>query len=163
MSKAPFTLSALKTEHDRSVFQSGSEQLDRYLREQATQDVRRRVAACFLALENEKRIIGYYTLASASLPLTSLPPEYRKKLPHYPAVPTVRMGRFAVDKEFQKRGIGKGLLANAINRAMRSEVASYAMVVDAKSNEAASFYQHQGFIGIPDAPLMLFFPFASIK
>jgi ribosomal protein S18 acetylase RimI-like enzyme len=162
MSKTPFALAPLKAEHDRSLFRSGSEQLDRYLREQVTQDISRRVAACFVALEERKRIIGYYTLASASVPLTSLPHESRKKLPRYTAVPTVRMGRLAVDQAFQGVGLGGALLADAIYRTVRSEIASYALIVDAKSDDAAAFYRHHGFISLPDTPLMLFLPFASV-
>ena len=163
MNKAPFSISSLKAEHDRSLFRSGSEQLDQYLREQVTQDIRRRVAACFVALENKERIIGYYTLASASVPLTALPPESRKKLPRYPAVPTVRMGRLAVDLAFQGIGLGGALLADAIHRTMGAEIASHALIVDAKNDNAAAFYRHHGFIALPDTPLMLFLPFASVK
>ena len=163
MSETPFSLAPFKVEYDRSLFQSGSEQLDKYLREQVTQDIRRRVAACFVALEERGRVIGYYTLASASVPLTSLPPESRKKLPRYPAVPTVRMGRLAVDQAFQGIGLGGALLADAIDRTMRAEIASYALIVDAKNDNAAAFYRHHGFMSLPDTPLMLFLPFASIK
>jgi ribosomal protein S18 acetylase RimI-like enzyme len=162
MNKTPFSLAQLKAEHDRSFFRSGSEQLDNYLREQVTQDIRRRAAACFIALEKRTRIIGYYTLASASMPLTSLPSERRKKLPRYPAVPTVRMGRLAVDQAFQGIGLGGALLADAIDRTMRSEIASYALIVDAINDDAAAFYRHHGFIPLPDTPLALFLPFASV-
>jgi hypothetical protein len=72
MSGAPFRVAPLDATHDRTVFDSGVEPLDRHLREQVTQDVRRRVAACFVAL-SEQRIAGYYTLASASLMLADLP------------------------------------------------------------------------------------------
>jgi ribosomal protein S18 acetylase RimI-like enzyme len=162
MSGAPFVLAPLEAGHDRSLFRSGSEQLDIYLRERVSQDIRRRVAACFVALEDRRRIIGYYTLASASVPLTSLPPESRKKLPRYPAVPVVRMGRLAVDQSFQGMGLGGALLADAVDRTMRAEIASHALIVDAKNNEAAAFYRHHGFISLPDTPLLLFLPFASI-
>jgi len=158
MSKAPYALSPLKAAHDRSLFRSGAEQLDHYLRTQVAQDIRRRIAACFVALGEKDRIIGYYTLASASVPLTALPPERRKKLPRYPAVPTVRMGRLAVDQAFQGTGLGGILLADAIDRTVRSEIASYALIVDAKSDDAAAFYRHHGFISLPDTPLMLFLP-----
>ena len=158
MSEAPFMFAPLKAEHDRSLFRSGSEQLDHYLREQVTQDIRRRIAACFVALEDKRRIIGYYTLASAGVPLTSLPLESRKKLPRYPAVPAVRMGRLAVDQAFQGIGLGGALLADGIDRTMRAEIAAYALIVDAKNDDAAAFYRHYGFISLPDTPLMLFLP-----
>ena len=163
MSKTPYSLAPFKEGHDRTLFRSGSEQLDRYLREQVTQDIRRRVAACFVALEGRERIIGYYTLASAGVPLTSLPPERRKKLPRYLSVPTVRMGRLAVDQAFQGIGLGGALLADAIDRTMRSGIAAYALIVDAKCDDAAAFYRHHGFIALPDTPLVLFLPFASIR
>jgi hypothetical protein len=101
-----FRLAPLAPEHDRSLFDSGSAPLDRYLREQATQDIRRRVTACFVALF-DNRIAGYYTLASASLLLTDLPDRITKKLPRYPTVPAIRMGRLAVDRSFKGQGWGR--------------------------------------------------------
>src|SRR6266498_3659682 len=106
MSDAQFRIALLDSGHDRSTFTSGSAPLDRYLNTQVGQDVRRRIAACFVALADGDRIAGYYTLASASLLLTALPPTMAKKLPRYPTVPTVRMGRLAVDQKFQRIGLG---------------------------------------------------------
>lgn len=162
MSSAPFQLAPLDAEHDRTTLNSGSESLDRYLREQVTQDVRRRVAACFVALADGQRIAGYYTLASASLLLDELPASTGKKLPRYPTVPAVRMGRLAVDQAFKGRGLGGALLADALDRAARSEIAAYALMVDAKDGTAAAFYQHHGFIALPDSPHTLFLPLATV-
>ena len=162
MSDTSFRVAALDATHDRSGFHSGSEPLDKYLREQVTQDIRRRIAACFVALADACRIAGYYTLASASIPLTGLPQEMRKKLPRYPAVPAVRMGRLAVDQAFKGQGLGGALLADAIHRAMKAEIASYALIVDAKDESAAAFYRYHGFIVLPDSPLMLFLPFGAL-
>jgi GNAT superfamily N-acetyltransferase len=161
MTGAPFRLAVLDATHDRSTFFSASEPLDHYLHEQVTQDVRRRVAACFVALTDEERIAGYYTLASASVALSDLPAETTKKLPRYPAVPTVRMGRLAVDQTFKGQGLGGALLADAIDRATRSEIAAYALMVNAKDGEAAAFYRHHGFISLPDSSLTLFLPLAA--
>lgn len=163
MSGAPLRIALLDAEHDRSTFTSGSLPLDRYLREQASQDMRRRVAACFLALTNEQQIAGYYTLASASMLLADLPSTTAKKLPRYPTVPAVRMGRLAIDAAFQGRGLGAALLADALERAARSEIASYALLVDAKDKKAAAFYGHHGFIAFPDTPLTLFLPLAWVE
>lgn len=163
MSGAPFRLAPLDVAHDRARFNSGSEPLNRYLREQVTQDTRRRVAACFVALADGQRIAGYYTLASASLLLADLPPSTGKKLPRYPTVPAVRMGRLAVDQAFKGQGLGGALLADAISRAARSEIAAFAMMVDAKDAAAAAFYRHHGFIALPDSPLTLFLPLATIQ
>lgn len=161
MSSAPFRLAPLDVAHDRAAFNSGSAPLDRYLREQVAQDVRRRVAACFVALADGQHIAGYYTLASASLLLVDLPATTAKKLPRYPTVPAVRMGRLTVDQAFKGQGLGGALLADALDRAARSEIAAYALMVDAKDEAAAAFYRHHGFIALPDSPLTLFLPLAT--
>ena len=163
MSSAPFRLAPLDAAHDRARFNSDSEPLNRYLREQVTQDIRRRVAACFVALANEQRIAGYYTLASASLLLADLPASTAKKLPRYPTVPGIRMGRLAVDQAFKGQGLGGALLADALDRSARSEIAAFAMIVDAKDEAAAAFYRHHGFIVLPDSPLALFLPLATVQ
>ena len=162
MSSAPFQLAPLDAAHDRTTFNSGSKPLDRYLQEQVTQDVRRRVAACFVALADGQRIAGYYTLASASLLLADLPASTGKKLPRYPTVPAVRMGRLAVDQTLKGQGLGGALLADALDRAARSEIAAYALMVDAKDEAAAAFYRHHGFIALSDLPLTLFLPLATV-
>ena len=72
MSQAPFRLTPLDAAHDRAAFCCEAESLNRYLCKQASQDMRRRVAACFVALADDRRIAGYYTLASASLVLADL-------------------------------------------------------------------------------------------
>lgn len=163
MSRAPFHRAPLDAAHDRAGFNSDSEQPNRYLREQVTQDIRRRVAACFVALADGQRIAGYYTLASASLLLTDLPARTGKKLPRYPTVPTVRMSRLAVDQGFKGQGLGGALLADAIDRAARPEIAAFALMVDAKDEMAAAFYLHHGFIALPDSPLTLFLPLATVQ
>jgi ribosomal protein S18 acetylase RimI-like enzyme len=163
MSQAPFQLAPLDAAQDRSVFRSDSEPLNRYFREQISQDIRRRVAACFVALANGQQIAGYYTLASASLLLTDLPASTGKKLPRYPTVPAVRMGRLAVDQAFKGQGLGGALLADALDRAARSEIAAFALLVDAKDERAAAFYLHHGFMALPDSPLTLFLPLATVR
>lgn len=161
MSSAPFLVASLDASHDRSAFNSGSNPLDRYLREQIAQDVRRRVAACFVALADDQRIAGYYTLAAASLLLADLPANIGKRLPRYPTVPAVRMGRLAVDRAFKGQGLGGALLADALDRVARSDIAAHALMVNAKDDTAEAFYRHHGFIALPDSPLTLFLPLAT--
>jgi GNAT superfamily N-acetyltransferase len=103
-----------------------------------------------------QRIAGYYTLASASLLLADLPASTGKKLPRYPTVPAVRMGRLAVGRAFKGQGLGGALLADALDRSARSEIAAYALMVDAKDEAAAAFYQHHGFIALLDSRLTRF-------
>jgi GNAT superfamily N-acetyltransferase len=161
VSGALFRVTPFGSEFDSTVFCSGSEPLDRYLKEQVSQDIRRRVTACFVALTPDEQIAGYYTLASSNLLLSNLPVDVRKRLPRYPTVPTVLMGRLAVDQRFQGKGLGAALLADAMERAIRSEIASYALLVNAKDDSAARFYGHHGFIALPDSPLSLFLPLAT--
>ena len=162
MNARPFRLVLLDSEHDRKRFNSRSIALDRYLREQVSQDIRRRVAACFAAVTDEQRVAGYYTLASASVGLNDLPETTAKKLPRYSSVPAVRMGRLAVDLEFKGHGLGGALLADALQRAAKAEIAAYALIVDAKDETAAAFYRHHGFIALPSSPLRLFLPLATV-
>jgi ribosomal protein S18 acetylase RimI-like enzyme len=163
MIEAPVRVVPLAAAHDRTGFDSDSEPLDRYFRLQVSQDIRRRVTACFVALTPEWRIAGYYTLASASLLLADLPAATAKKLPRYPSVPAVRMGRLAVDRAFRGQGLGGALLADALDRAVRAEIAAYALVVEAKDAAAMAFYEHHGFIALPDSPMTRFLPLAMVR
>lgn len=161
MSAAPFRVTLLDSACERSHFNSGSAPLDGYFHRQVTQDVRRRVTACFVALTSEGRAAGYYTLASASVLLAQLPASIAKKLPRYPLLPAVRMGRLAVDREYRGCGLGGALLADALDRAIRAEIAAFALLVDAKDDPAAAFYRHHGFIALPSAGMTLFLPLAT--
>lgn len=116
-----------------------------------------------MALADGQRIAGYYTLASASLFLADLPASTIEKLPRYPTVPAVRMGRLAVDRVFKGQGLGGALLADALHRAARSKMAAFALVVEAKDEAAAAFYSHHGFIALPDSPMTLFLPLATVQ
>ncbi len=113
--------------------------------------------------DRNPRIAGYYTLASTSVLLADLPPGIGKKLPRYPLVPAVRMGRLAVDETFKGQGLGGALLADALERVAQAEIAAFALVVDAKDETAASFYRHHGFVALPDSPLTLFLPLATVR
>jgi ribosomal protein S18 acetylase RimI-like enzyme len=156
-----FQITALdKERHDRSGFRCGAASLDIYLKERAAQDMRRRFAACYVALTEAQRVIGYYTLSSADLPLRDLPEEMARKLPRYPNVPAALLGRLAVDQDFQRRGLGGVLLVDAIQRTKRSEIASYGLLVDAKDESAKSFYRNHGFVSLPESPQKLFLPLA---
>ncbi len=163
MKGAPFQVVRLESSHDRSAFQSGSEPLDGYFKQQVSQDVRRRVSACYIAMTEDQQIAGYYTLASASILLSDLPTSMGKKLPRYPTVPAIRIGRLAVDQKYQDAGLGGALLADALTRSIRSEVAAYALLVDAKDDAAALFYKHHGLMELPSQPLKLFVPLATVS
>ncbi len=161
MSATLFRVVPLDRTHNRRKFSSGSEPLDGYFRERVTEDIKRRVTACFVALSGNGRIAGYYTLASASVFIGDLPAELTRKLPRYPSVPAVRMGRLAVAQAFKGQGLGAALLADALMRVVRSEIAAYALVVDAKDERAAGLYRHHGFIETA-TKATLFLPLATV-
>ena len=164
MTPLPFRFELLGPAHDRTRFRCGEEILDRYLQTQATQDIRRRVANCFVAVEAATgHIAAYYTLSAASIALVDLPPEETKRLPRYPTLPAVRIGRLAVDHRFQKRGLGAALLMNAAHRIMQADAAAFTLLVDAKNDQAVAFYKHYGFYTLSSQPRTLFLPLAVIE
>lgn len=147
----------------RSAFDCGSVPLNDYLRQQVSQDIKRNIASCFTIIDENKTILGYYTLASTSIPLIDLPDNLKKKLPRYPSVPAVLLGRLAIDKQVKGQGLGKALLGNALKRIVRSEIAAYALIVDAKDKDARAFYSKFGFIPFTNAENKLFLPLEKIK
>lgn len=153
----------LSERHERESFASGVAPLDRYLRQQAAQDTRRRVASCFVLIaESDRVLIGYFTLAATGITLSRLPEPLAKRLPRYPMVPATLMGRLAVDARHQRQGHGEFMLLDAFGRALRNEIASYAFAVDAKDDEAARFYQRFGFRSLAVGTRRLFMPMTEI-
>jgi ribosomal protein S18 acetylase RimI-like enzyme len=148
---------------DRSGFDCGIEALNRYLREQAGQDMRRRVSNCFLALSATDDIAGYYTFSAASLPLTGLPPDVTQRLPRYRDVPAGLIGRLAVDLGYRRRGIGAGLLADAALKAMQAAPAIFLLCVDAKDENAFDFYKRHAFRPLATLPSRLFLTVATAE
>jgi GNAT superfamily N-acetyltransferase len=161
---APFRLEPLSDEHERSLFRCGLDMLDRYFQTQVTQDIKRHIAHCFAAVEAAtSAIAAYYTISAASIPLVDLPPDETKCLPRYPTVPAVRIGRLAVDKRFQGRGLGAALLADAATRALKADAAAFTLLVDAKTDQAVAFYQRFGFRILASQPRTLFLPLATAQ
>ena len=160
-----FLCQALEKHHDRAAFNCGVEELDRYLRERASQDARRRIAAVFVMVpeQNHQQIAGYYTLASGSVNLRDLPESLIKKLPRYPNVPAIVLGRLARDVNFP--GVGKLLLIDALARALQhtTEVGAAIVLVDAKNDSARSFYERFGFRCVSDRNRRLYLPMKTIE
>lgn len=139
----------LGADHNRKAFSCGVPALDRYLREQAGQDARRRVAAPFVASDDGIRVLSFYTLSATSIQLTDVPAELATKLPRYPRLPATLLGRLATDLSARGVGLGRFLLVDAMVRAVRSEIAPFALVIDAKDETAARFYERESVIRLP--------------
>ncbi|WP_320410171.1 GNAT family N-acetyltransferase [Mesorhizobium sp. Root157] len=138
------------------------EPLDRYLKTQAGQDVRKRVASCFVLTEVGPAPIAFYTLTSTSIALHDLPTSMAKKLPRYPSVPATLMGRLAVDRRHRGRRLGELMIMDAFSRALRSEIATCAFVVDAKNETAERFYKAYAFLPLGETGNRFFMPMAEI-
>jgi ribosomal protein S18 acetylase RimI-like enzyme len=155
----------LGSHHNRAAFSCAEPALDSYLERQASQDIRRRVAQVFVALGDAPgKITGYYGLSAASFEKDELPPVLAKPLPHYP-VPAAILGRLAVDRACQKRGLGETLLLDAIRRVVRASatLAVYAIIVDAKNDRAVAFYQRYGFRTFAGEQRRLFLPLETFE
>lgn len=120
------------------------------------------LAAVFV-LTQGTTIAGFYTLSQYAIKLDEIPEEIKKKLTRMPLVPATLIGRLARDVNFQGKGIGEILLADAVQRAFRisREAASWAIIVDSKNDNATKFYQKFGFLTLPTNPTRLFLPMES--
>jgi len=157
----PFVTKAWRRDHSRAHFTCGVEALDRYLRELALQDIKRLVAGCFVAVDETGEIAGYYTLAATHVPIGELPPETTRKLPRYPVIPAMLIGRLAVSAKHRKRGLGRASVADAAIRTKRFGVGALALIVEAKDEAAVAFYEANGFALIPTKTRRLFLPIAT--
>ena len=160
-----FQVEPLCKHHERDDFSCGIEPLDRYLRTQASQDVAKHVAVCFVLTPDGRTVAGYYTLSQYSIDLVHLPAEIARKLPKYPEIPATLLGRLAVSENYRGQKLGEYLLMDALYRCWQQSrvVASVAVVVDAKNEAAHKFYEHYDFISLPDTPRRLFLPMKVIE
>ncbi len=132
----------------RATFSCGKDALDQYLQERARKEMDQKVAAVQILYDSEEdRIAGYYTLSGVAVERADLPPEITHRLARYQEYPATLIGRLAVDQEYQDQKIGGKLLLDALKRALAvsHEIASFAVITDAKDEEAQSFYEHYGF------------------
>jgi ribosomal protein S18 acetylase RimI-like enzyme len=161
----PLRFEPLGPAHDRGNFSCGIPALDTYLQKQSGQDVRRRVAVTFVATTDGKIIAGYYTLSQFSVELGALPEALARKLPKYPFVPATLIGRLAVNTAFRGQGVGEMLLMDALHRSLAGsrQVASAAVIVDAKDEKAVAFYRKYGFLELPNISGRLFLPMATVE
>jgi len=147
--------------HDRAGFSCGVPELDDYLQRFATQHRRKGISTVFVLVDRAapSQVLGYYTLSAAEVDGERLSEAERKKLPRYP-VPCFRMGRLACRSDQRGRGLGRLLLGCAVERCLkaRTQVAAYALIVDAKDEAATAFYRHFGFVPLPGQAGRLLLP-----
>jgi GNAT superfamily N-acetyltransferase len=151
--------------HNRANFRCGIEPLDTYLQQLARKDMERRVAAAFVMVDYAapSAIVGYYTLSAFTVEIGELPGLMQKKLPRYPQLPATLLGRLARDQRFP--GTGHLLLMDALARAYRqsAQIASLAVIADAKNEAALNFYRKFGFAPLGHSANRLFLPMGTIE
>ena len=160
-----FICEPLGKQHDREQFDCGLLTLNHYLAKIAGQDVKRKAAAVFVITDicQPTRIVGFYTLSATAIELASLPVDLNKKLPRYPEVPAILIGRLARDSMFP--GVGSLLLADALSRCVRvaKEIAASVIVVDSEGEAATRFYEKFGFLSLPKLPDRMFLPMQTAE
>jgi len=156
-----------RKKHNRAAFQCEHRALADYIKHQASQDVKKHVAAVFVLTPDGTTIAGYYTLSQYGVDAGGLPQEVfdQLRIPKYPRLPATLIGRLARHTEFKGQGIGEHLLMDALSKALEvsKSIASVAVVVDAKDDAAVRFYKKYGFIEMPDHPNRLFIPMATVR
>jgi GNAT superfamily N-acetyltransferase len=152
-------------DHDRTGFTCGDASLDEYLHRQANQDAKRKVAASFVMLDWNRRVIGYYTLSAYGIRAEELPLSISRRLPKYPLIPATLLGRLAIHRAHRRQSLGRFLLIDALRRSWRNtvEVASIGVVAEALDDAARDFYVHHDFISLPDQPRELFIAMSTIQ
>jgi GNAT superfamily N-acetyltransferase len=159
-----WVIERLRSTHDRAAFSCGRPSLDAFLHKAVTQYEKRRLGRTFVATQPDStRVAGYYTLAAGSFDLGCLAEELRTKLPKHP-VPTIHLGRLAVDVSCHGQRLGEALLFHALNAALElsEKLGAYAVDVWALDDEARAFYRKYGFLPLEDDPLHLYQPMKTV-
>ncbi|HSW94004.1 MAG TPA: GNAT family N-acetyltransferase [Gammaproteobacteria bacterium] len=155
--------------HDRQSFDCGVLELNIFLKQHANQNQSKNMSKTYVAVvavsvDDRKKIYGYYTLSAGHIKCEELPEVIKTRLPNYP-IPVARLGRLAVDKDYKGQGIGGFLLHDALTNVLgiADKMGVFAVVVDAKNDNAKSFYENYGFSALQDSKLTLFLPVSTIK
>ncbi len=151
--------------HDRAGFSCGKAPLDDFIRSLAGQYEKRGLGRTYVAVRGaEKKVYGYYTLATGAVPTVHLPPKLAKKLPRH-HVPVVLLGRLAVDQAAQGKRLGEYLLIDAlrVSLGLSQAVGLFAVEVDAIDEQAKRFYEKYGFTPLADNDRHLYLPIGTIE
>lgn len=155
----------LGRQHDRAGFDCGSSELNNYLRSTARQHLERGLSRTFVLIDEKAptSIVGFFTLTSCEIRVETLPVKYAKKYPH--RAPAAKLARLAVQVEKQRQGLGSLMMVDAMQRiiAVAEHLGVIGFFVDAKNDKAQVFYKQFGFLELPDNPLELFLPIATLR
>jgi predicted GNAT family N-acyltransferase len=151
--------------HNRNAFECEEQQLTDYIKKQVSQDIKKKLAVCFVAIDSDNNVIGYYTLSSESLGREQIPDKYLKKVPQNYNAPVILLGRLARNITAKGTGLGEHLLLDALFRAFtlsEESIGAMAVIVDPMNQFAIKFYEKYGFEQLPDSEKM-FLPMSTIK
>ena len=154
----------LARHHDRTRFDCGVPELNSFLKATARQHSDKGISRTFVLSDQEKPILGYFTLTLCEVRMEHLPATYAKKYPQH-GLPAVRLARLAVSRKYQRKGYGGLLLAEAIHRTVliAEQAGLIGLFVDAKDECAHKFYERYGFVSLPGHPLQLFLPLETLR
>jgi GNAT superfamily N-acetyltransferase len=162
---AEWSIEPLNRSHERGEFSCGKGPLDNFLRSLVSQYEKRRLGRTYVVVRRgEKRVLGYYTLASGAVSFENFPQQVNKKLPRHP-IPVILLARLALDQSVQGQGLGRFLLIDALRRclSLAEQLGVHAVEVDAIDDEAKAFYERYGFTALHDNPRHLFLAISTIK
>ncbi|HEX9777381.1 MAG TPA: GNAT family N-acetyltransferase [Geopsychrobacteraceae bacterium] len=150
--------------HDREGFRCGERDLEDFLKRTARQHNDKGISRTFVLVDSDEpaKILGFFTLASCEVVTTELPPEFAKKYPR--KAPAAKLGRLAVAMDRQRQGLGGLLMVDAMRRtlAVAENIGIIGFFVAAKNQGAREYYEQYGFVALPDHPLALFLPLATL-
>ena len=153
-----FRLSILNKSHNRTHFDCGKESLNIYLKHQASQDIKKKLAVCFVLIDKSDIVIGYYTLSNSSIPQKDIPIEFSRKFPKsYTSISVTLLGRLAIDKSVLGQGLGEYLLMDALKESYtvsKNVIGSVAVIVDPIDSDATTFYEKYDFTLLPGSGKM---------
>ena len=158
-------IETISKKHNRTGFDCGIVELNKYLQRIARQHLNKGMSRTFVLIDKSSPadILGFYTLAACEILVEKLPRKYSKKYP--PKAPAAKLARLAVAKSDQRQGYGMLMMANAIERVLMvsKNLGIIGFFVDAKDESAKQYYEQFGFIPLPDNPLELFLPIATLQ
>jgi GNAT superfamily N-acetyltransferase len=140
----------LTVAHDLAAFDSGEIVLDDWLRQRALDNLDIGASRTYVVCaQTTQAVVGFFTLSMGQILATEVPGSMRRNMPKN--IPAVILGRLAVDKTWQGKGVARALLKDVIDRCVRAstEIATRLIVVHAISAQAEEFYLHHGFVRLP--------------